>query len=264
MSGVAYCGLPPSPGTTAWNLDPVLILALVIVSLVYSRGARADRLGLTRVEQASFYSGWLVISVALISPLCNLSVALFLARVVQHMLILFIGVPLLVIGRFDDAIWNGIGGRRSRAVSMLEVGIGPSLFALALWVWHLGRPYDLTLQNTAVYWLMHVSLFLTAQSAWRAIIRPTPLAGILVSFFTGLQMSMLGALLFLSPSPWFNAHINTTAPWGFSPIEDQQLGGLIMWVLGGLLLTAHSTAAIGFYLYRMEAQDRPVTLMQSR
>jgi putative membrane protein len=59
-----------------------------------------------------------------------------------------------------------------------------------------------------------------------------------------LQSSILGALLAFSPTPWYTAHLATTQQWGLSPLDDQQVAGLIMWIPGGAIYLA---AALGLF-----------------
>src|ERR1700760_4192592 len=101
---IPYCGLPPSPEELAlrWNLDPILIGGLVVVAGVHFCGSGLlERTGrrLRVAQQAAFYGGWLIATLALVSPLCPLSVSLFAARVGQHMILTLLAAPLVVAGQ---------------------------------------------------------------------------------------------------------------------------------------------------------------------
>src|SRR5438876_747087 len=72
---------------------------------------------------------------------------------------------------------------------------------------------------------------------------------------TVLQMSLLGALLTFARLPLFGVHATTTWAWGLSPLEDQELGGLIMWIPGGILLTLYGVIAFGLWMYRMSLSE---------
>ena len=93
---VPYCGAAPVPGALHWKLDPVLISALLI--LAFANLAFAKSRGAPKTDLAACLSGWLLLSLAFISPLCNLSVALFSARVTQHMAITLVAAPLIARG----------------------------------------------------------------------------------------------------------------------------------------------------------------------
>lgn len=160
--------------------------------------------------------------IVFVSPLCALSAALFSARVVHHVLLVAVAAPLLAIS------WPT---RRPLAPALALVG-----FTAVLWAWHLPTAYDLALSNLAVYWIMQLSLLGAATAFWRTAfdqeeMRARGLALILAGY---MQMALLGALLTFAPSPLYAIHAAAPLAWGLSPIADQQLGGLIMWVPASL------------------------------
>ncbi|MCB5173597.1 cytochrome c oxidase assembly protein [Microvirga lenta] len=256
LTTIAYCGSPPVPGSVAWNTDPILIGILAATAGLYALGCRRS----TTVDgrrQASFYLGWAILAAALVSPLCNLSVALFSARVAQHMILILLAAPLVVLGQPGAALralapgWTL--GRLGHAAERHLPAIATIGFAVTLWTWHLPGPYDATLRSDIVYWIMHLTTFAAALGLWHTLFSRMERVGstILVSFATTIQMSLLGALLTLAPRPLFEPHAGTTWPWGLSPLDDQQLGGVIMWVPGGLLFTLFGLAAIAVGLQRL-------------
>jgi putative membrane protein len=220
MQPLPYCGLPPGPGELLlrFNLDPVLIGALVVVGV--------GHVVLSGKMRAYAAAGWLVAAAALISPLCALSVALFSARVAQHMILVLMAAPLIALAlpprrRFAGALWT----------SALA-------FFAALWFWHMPVPYEATFASTVFYWAMHVTLFGSAILLWRELLHPrssraveTLLAGTL----TSMQMGLLGAVLTFAGHPLYLWHLTTTAAWGMTPLRDQQLGGILMWAPGVVL-----------------------------
>ncbi len=244
---VPYCGLSPIPGAVRWNLDPALLAVLLLVAALYAWRVHR-KAAISTHEKIAFFAGWAVAAFAMISPLCNLGVALFSARIVQHMAISLIAAPLLVFGRADLLVLSPF--RMSQVVlpNKLESVAGPGLFAAVLWFWHLAGPYDAALTNNIVYWVMDLSLFMTAVLLWRGLLRGNAGFSLIASVFTGIQMCALGALLALSAHPWFSVHLLTTWAWGLSPIQDQHLGGLIMWVPGGMLLTIFTIGSFGHQL----------------
>ncbi|MEJ1159946.1 cytochrome c oxidase assembly protein [Prosthecomicrobium sp. N25] len=239
----AYCGTPPLPGAVSWNLDPVLIFVLALAAGLHLRALRGA--GPARTSLAA--AGWAILAVSVISPLCNLSVALFSARATQHMLLTLVAAPLVAAGlaglpslpRFlRDGLWTATAA-----------------FAAVLWAWHLPAPYEATFTSATLYWAMQASLFATAVWLWTALLaRPAGRFGhsLAVGFATALQMSGLGALLTFAARPWYAVHAVTTVPWGLSPLEDQQLGGLVMWIPAGVVITALAIAEIGRELSQLE------------
>jgi putative membrane protein len=221
-----YCGAPPDPSTllARWNLDPLLIGALCLAAL-------ACRLFLRPLpgRTAAFYAGWSLASAALVSPLCALSVSLFSARVGQHMILALVAAPLVAAGLPEPRTPRG---------RLPNAPLATAVFAALLWLWHAPGPYEATFLRTDIYWAMHISLFGAALWLWRALLSPSTPAftAIGAGVLTALQMGMLGALLALAPEPVFAPHFLTTLRWGMTPLEDQQLGGVLMWAPGCVAL----------------------------
>lgn len=236
-----YCGSPPVPGLLAerWNLDPVLITGLVGSALAYAIGAA--RAGLGRSERALFLVGWSIVGLALVSPLCALSVALFSARVGQHMLIALVGAPLVVMGRPRVALRALIGGRDLEPMRHPGAVASGVVFALMLWLWHMPGPYAATFRSDAIYWLMHLTLFGSALALWSSLLAggSESLASLLLGIGTSIQMGLLGAILTFAGRTRFGDHVLTAPSWGYTPLQDQQLGGILMWIPGcGIFVAA--------------------------
>jgi putative membrane protein len=239
-----YCGMPPLPAELwqRWNLDPILIALLVIALGAYLVAARlADQAHSSdaMLKRACFVSGWLVGAAALISPLCALSVSLFSARVGQHMVLALVAAPLVLLGhsgpvyaRLSPSIADWLARRRLTRV-ITSAPAAAVLFAILLWIWHAPGPYDATFRSSSVYWLMHLSLFIGALMVWNVVLDRSPrgaIPALAVGAFTTIQMTFLGALITIAHDALYLPHAATTAAWGVTPLTDQQLGGLIMWV----------------------------------
>lgn len=268
-----YCGAAPVPAElwSSWNLDPVLLVALGALLLAYRTGLahlrQAERARIHgRTEPAAFYGGWLVLTLALVSPLCSVSVALFSARVTQHMLLVLVAAPLLALGRPLLVI----GARRPRLTDRLVASrlwracsgavVAWMLFALLLWLWHAPGIYEKTFESDLVYWTMHLTLFGSALLLWRVLLPGlAPGIGALqrlaVGFTTLLHMGLLGALITVAPRLLYAPHVLTSWAWGLAPIEDQQLGGLIMWVPGGSAFILAGLLAVAALLQRAPEAD---------
>lgn len=206
----SYCGPPPLPDAAmvAWNLDPVLLAGLAIGAALSLRSA-SPRTALTAVA---------VLALAFVSPLCAISVALFMARAVHHILIVAIAAPLFALA---------FPGHRTAL-------IGPAFVAATglLWAWHLPSLYDAALADARVYWLMQASLLGSAIWFWRSLFAAPMVSATFGAIAAMAQMGMLGALLTFAPAPLYATHMGTTLAWGLPQLGDQQLAGLIMWVPG--------------------------------
>ena len=247
----------------AWDWEPGIIIPLAVSAALYVRGLRllwdehVGR-GIREWEAACFATGWTITALALLSPLHELSERFFSWHMVQHELLMVLAAPLLVLGRpFVPMIWalpssaRRVVARVSHRSSARAAWRGltrPSVaFALhgaAIWLWHLPGLFQATLRNDAIHALQHSSFLGTALLFWWAIIRanasanrlPTAHFGVavLLLFGTTLHSGALGALLTFSRTLWYPAYAHacgTTC--ALSPLEDQQLAGLIMWIPPG-------------------------------
>jgi putative membrane protein len=225
------------------------------------------------MSAAAFAAGWLVLVVALVSPLDTLGAHLFSAHMVQHELLMVLAAPLLVLGR-PLAAWTWAfappGRRRiARAVQahwlqacwavLTDPVAAWALHALALWLWHVPGLFTAALEHEAVHVLQHASFLATALLFWWAALggdarAPRGLGSAVgLLFTTMLHTAALGALLSLAPTPWYAPYIASTQALGMDPVDDQQLGGLVMWVPAGLAYLVAALALLGRLLTRQRA-----------
>jgi putative membrane protein len=229
-----YCGAAPSPLELLgrWNFDPLLLAVLGVSALVAFKCVNGGR----RVALAAAF-GWAVL--LFVSPFCALTSALFSARVTHHVLLTAALAPLLALA------WP-----HARLTGSLAAWTG--LHAILFWLWHAPGVYSAALSSEALYWLMQVTLLGSAFAFWAAVLRasiPAAVAGLLV---TTVQMGLLGALLTLAPTPLYVPHLGSTVAWGFTPLEDQQLAGLIMWAPAAGFYLAAAMLLLGRWLMRQE------------
>jgi putative membrane protein len=266
----AHAGQPPAPHDlwTSWSVEPWVILPMLLAGLLYLVGARrlARRARAHRVlpgwRTVAFGGGMLLMAIALVSPLDPLGSALFAAHMAQHELMIVLAAPLLVLGTpVVPMLWalpiawrRRIGGIGSRALrrpwrTVTKPAIAFVLHALAVLVWHVPALYQATLTSDAIHALQHLSFVATAVVFWWAMLgggrhrRARYGAAVLCLFGTALYGSALGALLTFAQSPWYPAYGSWSLVWGLTPLEDQQLGGLIMWIPAGLV---HLPTALAF------------------
>ena len=241
----------------AWSWEPGVIAGLGIAAVLYARGsARLWRSGRVqpptrRMESLCYWCGWTALAAALVSPLHRLGEELLSAHMAQHELLMVVAAPLLVLGRpFVVALWGlPPGWRRAvgrwaarcrplrRVVSRVEVAW--VLHAVAIIVWHVPALYQRTVHSDLLHTLQHTSFLLTALVFWWSVLPGTSLRGrhgasLLSLFSTMVYTGGLGALLTLARTPWYPAYGEAAPLWGMTPLEDQQLAGLIMWVPGGV------------------------------
>jgi cytochrome c oxidase assembly factor CtaG len=196
----------------------------------------------------AFASGLAILAIALLSPVDTWSGELFAIHMVQHELLMLGAAPLLVAGRplpmffwafgssWRSGIQRVIRGRAVRITWMLltSAGVGWLAHALALWIWHVPRFFNAALADRSLHDLQHFTFLVSALMFWSALLeerrRAHQGAAILYLFTTTVHTSILGALITFAARPWYSAYLQTPPHWGISVLEDQQLGGLIMWV----------------------------------
>lgn len=223
-----YCGAGPGPGEwlARWNFDPALI-AVLIAALVASL-----RLG-EGAGRRSAVGAVVVLAVGFVSPLCALGSALFAARTVHHLLLLAVAAPLLA--------WSL--PRRGGPLALATL-----VQAATLWTWHAPAAYGWALSHDAAYWFMQLSLLGAAAWFWatlRGASAPAAVGGLLIAMVT---MGLLGALITFAGQPLYAPHLATTAAWGLSPLEDQQIAGLIMWAPASAIYLAAALGVLGRWI----------------
>lgn len=214
----SYCGPPPLPEDLwgRWNFDPWLIAALLLAVVLFAARPTGRR------ERLYFNGGMAVLAIAFISPFCALTVALFSARVVHHVLLVAVAAPLLALA---------MPRRNALATLLMPLVL---LHTVIFWLWHAPDAYAFALGSTPVYWLMQLTLLGSGTLMWASIFATTSTSAIGALLFLTIQMGLLGALLVFSPQPLYAPHFTTTRAFGLSASEDQQLAGLIMWVPASL------------------------------
>lgn len=259
--------MPPLTSAAAWPVEPPLF-AVAVLAVLYWRGGRRRvsprRHELeSRAQAAAFYVGLLAVLVAVDSPLDPLADKLFAAHMTQHVLLLMVAPPLIVLSAPWARLWRPLplGFRRvaakavavhprSRPLRRAAVAVAAPLcawvlFDLDLVLWHLPRLYDATLGSQGVHELEHGLFFGTGLLFWAAIFDSPPLrvrlswlgriAYVLAAIAVGW---ILAIVLALAPHPLYR-HYAALAhrPGGLSALGDQQIAAGVMWVPGSIALT---------------------------
>ena len=245
------------------GMEPWVAACLLVSALLYVAGLRTlwRRAGVARgvtwKQAAMFASGWLTLVAALGGPIEAWSGPSFAAHMVQHELMMLVAAPLLAascpLGVFAWALPAGIR-RKLRALTSRDWlrtswrWLTSPLWATALsigvlWVWHAPRLFDLAVVHRGWHAAQHASFFVTSLAFWWAL-RPSrspgSAAGCAVAclFVAMIVTGALGGLLAFSGTPWYAAYADEASPFGWTPLEDQQMGGLVMWIPGGTVFIA--------------------------
>ncbi|HWH56310.1 MAG TPA: cytochrome c oxidase assembly protein [Terriglobales bacterium] len=248
-----------TPRSTAWTWSAYITVPLFALALLYVLGLlRMRRRGvqLRWFPILCFASGWLSLFLALDSPVHEISEQLFWVHMTQHEILMLISAPLLILSQPAAPLlfalperWRvpvaNIGKAKVIERSWLLVSAPVAawlLHAAALWVWHAPKLFDATLESEWVHAAQHISFLGTALLFWWTLFHKH--AGrlgyggaILYVFTTAVHTSVLGALLTFAPHAWYAPYAQTAQLWGLTALQDQQIGGLIMWIPAGTLLT---------------------------
>lgn len=263
----AHTGEPLRPHdlAMAWEFDPGVLFPLLLSACLYARGARRVR-GVSTAQMTCFWAGWSVLALALISPLHPLGEVLFSAHMAQHEILILVAAPLLVLSRpLVPFLWalppdwrREIAGwtkspllqRSWRAVTGAFAAW--TIHAIVLWAWHAPVLFQATLTSDWVHAAQHASFLFSALLFWWSLLYARGLKGygvaVLSIFTTSIHTSILGALLTFSSTVWYPAYAATASGWGLSPLEDQQIGGLIMWIPAGVIYVATGLAFFAGWL----------------
>jgi putative membrane protein len=231
-----------------WNFDPTVIFGCGALLAVYAGavGFKFNRRGLM------WGLGVLTVFIALTSPVHDLGERyLFTAHMFQHLLLLLVAAPLLVlglpVGQMKRALRIGWVARLEKVLSqpvfawVLSIGI--------LWVWHIPALYNAALVNHDLHIIEHLSFLVTSVIFWWGGLKPihrlqmNTVPAIMYFFFAALASSVLGLLLAVAPTSLFPTYANPIdtsnllpiirGQWGLTAQLDQQIGGVMMWATGG-------------------------------
>ena len=236
------------------SLHPETILAAAVAATLYARAARRIP---TRPGQALRFVGALVaLLVALNGPLHDLSDwYLFSAHMVQHLVLTLLVPPLLLTGlpgaMLDRLLTPLLARRSAAAVARTVTRPLPALalYAVALFVWHLPGPYTIALEIHGWHVVEHAILLATAILGWWPVLSPSrvlpPLpyaAQLLYLFVFGMPMTVVAAMITGAERVLYPFYAAAPRITDLTPLADQRLGGIIMWVPAGLIPLAAFTA----------------------
>jgi cytochrome c oxidase assembly factor CtaG len=260
--------LRASTGEVLAVLIPALLSAALYVAgsarlRAHETRGRAERAW----RAASFGAGLLVLTVSLLPPMDEWSGRSFAIHMVQHEVLMLIAAPLLVLGRPLPLFLWAFSGRAKNAIvrairpgsairSVWKVLLLPMvawlLHAIALWAWHAPSWFDAALRSRAVHDFQHITFFVTALLFWAALFeeraREKQGAAVLYLFTTTVHTGVLGAFLTFASHSWYSAYAEIVPLWDLTPLEDQQLGGLIMWIPASLLYVGAGLALLARWI----------------
>lgn len=247
---------------TSWDLRLEIILPLLLGAVLYGAGWRKLRLrGSRRLASkgrlSSFLVGLAVVAVSLMSAIDSFSADLFLMHMIQHLLLIMVAAPLIVLANpFPFILWGMPQGRAvglalmsSRAPfrRLLRRVTGPGitwlLFVACLWGWHDPGAYQAALRSDLIHDIEHLCFYGTALLFWWHVIQAGPRVhprlspGARIAFTLSVVPANMvaGVAISFAGSPLYEHYTTVPRIWGLTALEDQQLGGTIMWIPGSMM-----------------------------
>ncbi|NOJ42179.1 cytochrome c oxidase assembly protein [Bradyrhizobium australiense] len=261
----------------SWTFDPWIIIPLLVLGVPYAVGSvvlwrrTTVARSLRQWQALSFLGGWLTIAAALVSPLHWLGEHLFCFHMIEHEILMAVSAPLLVVARpIGTLLWSLPRDIRAAAGRLLKrppvsltwawltTGRNATLVhGGAIWAWHAPILFDAAVTSAPIHRLQHLSFLLTAVLFWWSVLWRSN-AGVAAwhLFVTMLHTTILGALMALAPGVLYQPQPATAAAWGLTPLEDQQLAGLIMWVPAATIYAAAALALIALWIRRSSETGR--------
>ena len=260
----------------AWHLDPVLVPLLTAAAagylVAYRAVSRSGRRVFPAWRVAAYVTSLAALAVALLGPPDHFNGILFWVHMVQHLVLMLVAAPLLVLGRPVTLLLRSLPPRARRRVMSSTLGYRPlrrvlsslthPLAVLVLYngsfvVWHLPSLYQAAVIDPLVHEVEHASFFVTALLFWQVLIDPRPWrrrlsteAAVLLLFTTWMVSDLLCATVTLSSELLYPVYASQPKPWGLTPLGDQRLGGAIMWATGGILYAVLLLAYLAYPVVR--------------
>jgi PQQ-dependent catabolism-associated beta-propeller protein len=273
LAAVPVIAAAHSTGESSREAGEVFLISLLFgfaawyaIGLIRILGASSAGRTARLKQCALFGSGWLVIATSLLSPLHELGGRSFTAHMIEHELLMLVAAPLIAWSQpIGILVWafprtmrlrlGHLGHERwfSSTWTTLSSALGATLVqTVALWLWHAPAFFNRALISEGWHAAQHISLVFSALLFWWAMSRAAArrhhgMAAFWL-FFTSLHSGLLGALMSFAAGPWYAryAELGMSGTFGMTPLEDQQLAGLIMWIPGGAV---HAIVAF-WYLHR--------------
>jgi putative membrane protein len=284
-SGKAFAHGDHGSAVAFWTFDPWVVIPLLLSAALYALGtARLWRSAGAghgiRPSQASCYgAGWLLLAGALISPLHWMGEHLFTAHMIEHEIIMACAAPLLALARPVGAfLWAfplclrrrlGRAGRQRHIRTIWRAITSPLLATIlhgaVIWFWHAPIMFDAAVASILVHRLQHVTFLSSALTFWWALVRRCNRgSAVLHLFATMIHTTLLGALMTMAPHVLYVRQTVDSLRWGLTPLEDQQLGGLVMWVPAGTVYAGAALACAALWIRQSSAGWRNVDALYPR
>lgn len=267
MTSVGVSVLP----WTRWQLPPEVALGLSAILVTYLALIGPLRSVIAKPEPvegyrvAAFVTGILTLFLALTGPLGDLAgTFLFSAHMVQHLMLTVIAPPLILFGTPGWLIRPLVLGAPLAPFArfITRPTIAFAVFSVILTAWHLPVLYNLSLADRAVHIAMHLMFIASAVVGWWPLMSPLPELPrlslpmqMLYVTLLGIPMVVVAAFVTLADAVLYPHYAAAPRLWGISPLQDQKIGGVIMWVPGHSVFLVALT--IVFFRWANDSSGEP-------
>jgi len=244
-----------------WDIHPSVAIGIVALAALY---LRLGGLAAPRRRVVSFGASLLILFFSLNGPLHDLSDSyLFSAHMVQHLILTLLFPPLFLYGLPAHVVRPFLQPRvRALGEWMTRPVPAAAVFTVPIVLWHMPAFYEAAMRHHPLHIVQHLVFLASAVVMWWPVLSPVPElprasypGQLLYLFLLGIPMSIVGAMITLANSPLYPFYVAAPRVWGLSPIDDQQIGGLIMWVPGGLVFWIAMTVVWFRWGMREEQSD---------
>jgi cytochrome c oxidase assembly factor CtaG len=272
---------------TSWDWRIEVILVLLLAATLYAVGwwrlrrRSPGRTNRNRWQANAFWrplaylGGLSILAIALMSPIDVLASQLFTMHMVQHVLLVMVIPPLLLLANpLPFSLWGLPDGLRQRAGGLLAreaafrrilkkttgAGVVWMAFVIVYWGWHDPTAYDLALRNQWVHDLEHISFFAVSVLFWwhavgagPRIHRPMSQGVRFFYLMSAVPIGMVAGLaITFATEPIYTYYEAMPRLWGLSVMDDQRIAGVIMWVVGSMMFMLAALIVAARWLQREE------------
>jgi putative copper resistance protein D len=261
----------------AWQLDAWVVLPLIGAALLHRWGVqRVNRLHpknrVPRYRSWCWYSGLVVLLIALASPIGTYDTTLFSVHMVQHLLLIMLAAPLLAMGAPITLVMRVASAETRRRILLPFLHSRPMralsfpattwiLFAGVMWASHFSALFNASLDNEAIHVFEHALYLGSALLFWWPVVGADPSPwrlphpGRIAYLFLGMpQSSFLGLAIFSAPAVLYSHYETLVRNWGPTALEDQQWAGGLMWVGGDIFFLTALVLAVWVWLRAEEKE----------
>ena len=249
-----------------WTIHWSTVIGLAAIGALYEWRARAadaskGQVAPTTGQRASFLAALVVIFLSLNGPLHDLSdYYLFSAHMVQHLMLTLVAPPMMLAGvqgwMLRPALKQRFVGPAARWAT--RVTSCYLIFNVVVAFWHLPPMYNTAMAHHPVHIAQHLTFMVASVLMWWPLMSPLPElprlaypAQLLYCFLMMIPMSIVAIYIAMADSALYPAYAFAPRMWGISPMEDQLIGGLIMWIPGGLFFMG----VMSVVFFKWQARD---------